>query len=121
MKYHLNPFVLVLVFNAFSNAMRRLGQRVAQSERQREDMYIFGEEAADLDSQLGACARNEVKILPDTCNVKNMVINLNLSTRLNAFLFRNSPLNTICTKHLPCILTEASNFRFDYEYIQQEG
>ena len=40
--------------------MRRLGQKVAQSDRQREDMYIFGEEAGDLDSQLGACAKNEV-------------------------------------------------------------
>ena len=42
--------------------MRRLGQKVAQSDRQREDMYIFGEEAGDLDSQLGACAKNEVNI-----------------------------------------------------------
>ena len=43
--------------------MRRLGQRVAQTESQREDMYIFGEEAADLDSQLGACAEKRGKIV----------------------------------------------------------
>ena len=54
------PYFTIIV-PLIRNAMRRLGQRVAQTESQREDMYIFGEEAADLDSQLGACAKNEVR------------------------------------------------------------
>ena len=45
-----------------SNAVRRLAQRNTKTDNQREEMYIFTNEAADLDDQLGACAKRAVSL-----------------------------------------------------------
>ncbi len=59
---HLRKDVVSTAVICCRNAIRRLGQKVAKSEGQREEMYMFGEEASELDRHLGACAKGKVSV-----------------------------------------------------------